>query len=133
LGIIAAGGVFTGTNPSYTSFELKHHVKASKAKMIISEPEILDTIRIASSELNIPKSNLLILDDFGTEGFSSWKLLLDHGEQDWLRFDDLETSKNTTAMLLFSRCVFFNPPIILKPACPTILGHIRILTQFNHY
>ena len=35
-------------------------------------------------------------------GFESWTALLKHGEQDWVRFDDEETSKKTTAARLFS-------------------------------
>lgn len=36
------------------------------------------------------------------EGQMQWVDLLKHGESDWVRFDDLETTKNTTAALLFS-------------------------------
>lgn len=32
----------------------------------------------------------------------TWRTLLEHGEEDWVRFDDLHTSKNTTAFLMFS-------------------------------
>lgn len=36
------------------------------------------------------------------EGFKSWRTLLDHGEEDWVRFDDLETAQSTTAARMFS-------------------------------
>jgi acyl-CoA synthetase (AMP-forming)/AMP-acid ligase II len=45
LGIIAAGGVFTGTNPGYTQYELAHHIKTAKVRFLISEPEILSRTR----------------------------------------------------------------------------------------
>ena len=35
-------------------------------------------------------------------GIRSWKELLTHGEEDWLRFDDLKTAQETTAARLFS-------------------------------
>lgn len=36
------------------------------------------------------------------EGFKSWRTLLEHGEEDWERWDDAEKSKNTTAARMFS-------------------------------
>jgi acyl-CoA synthetase (AMP-forming)/AMP-acid ligase II len=45
LGIIAAGGIFAGTNPGYTQYELVHHVKTAKVRFLISEPEILSRTR----------------------------------------------------------------------------------------
>lgn len=38
----------------------------------------------------------------GVEGFLGWGDLLGHGERDWVRFDDLERARGTTAALLFS-------------------------------
>lgn len=38
----------------------------------------------------------------GVEGYLSWGDLLKHGERDWVRFDDEETARGTTAALLFS-------------------------------
>ncbi|KAL1640422.1 hypothetical protein SLS58_006920 [Diplodia intermedia] len=49
LGIIAAGCVFTGTNPAYTPLELEHHLRASRVKMVIAEPELLPAILATSA------------------------------------------------------------------------------------
>jgi acyl-CoA synthetase (AMP-forming)/AMP-acid ligase II len=38
----------------------------------------------------------------GVEGFLGWEDLLGSGERDWVRFDDLERARGTTAALLFS-------------------------------
>ena len=38
----------------------------------------------------------------GTSEHYTWRTLLEHGEDDWVRFNDLETAKNTTAFLMFS-------------------------------
>jgi acyl-CoA synthetase (AMP-forming)/AMP-acid ligase II len=105
LGIIAAGGVFTGTNPGYTQYELAHHIKTAKAKFLITEPEMLGAVVAAGKECKIPHSRTLIFDVLGQEfpdGFKSWEVLLNHGEKDWERFDDEETAKNTTAARMFS-------------------------------
>ncbi|EHL03372.1 putative acyl-coenzyme A synthetase [Glarea lozoyensis 74030] len=105
LGIVAAGGVFTGTNPSYTQYELTHHIKTAKAKFLITEPEMLGAALAAGKQCKIPHSKTFIFDVHGQEfpeGYKSWKVLLDHGEKDWRRFDDFETASNTTAARMFS-------------------------------
>lgn len=105
LAIIGVGGVFTGTNPSYTAAELSHHMKTSQSKFLISEPEIVAPVLIAAKENGIPDSNIWIFDTQGQklpEGRRSWKDLFNHGEQDWVRFDDQSVSQKVQAARLFS-------------------------------
>ncbi|GIJ86355.1 hypothetical protein Asppvi_005243 [Aspergillus pseudoviridinutans] len=105
LAIVGAGGIYTGTNPSYTPMELSHHFKASDAKFLISEPEILAPVLAAVKERGIPEGNVLIFDVLGQEipaGRRSWKDLFNHGEQDWVAFNDLQRAKETAAARLFS-------------------------------
>jgi 4-coumarate--CoA ligase len=105
LGIVAAGGIFTGTNPSYTTFELRHHLKVSRARFIIAEPDMLHTIRNAAEQEGVSSCNVLAFDvqNQGVpHGILSWSTLMTHGEADWARFDDHETSSSTPAALLFS-------------------------------
>ena len=105
LGIIAAGGIFAGTNPSYTPFELVHHIKTSRSKFLITEPEMLDSVLAAAQECSIPTSNIWIFDVLKQPiptGFRSWEALMQHGEKDWVRFDDEKTSKSTAATRLYS-------------------------------
>lgn len=66
---------------------------------------MLDNVIAAAKESNIPTSNVLIFDVMGQAvpaGFQSWGTLLQHGEKDWVRFDDEKTSRETTAARLFS-------------------------------
>jgi acyl-CoA synthetase (AMP-forming)/AMP-acid ligase II len=105
LGIIAAGGIFAGTNPSYTQFELVHHIKTAKVKFFITEPEMAKNASAAAKECGIPPEKVWIFDVLGQQipsGFRSFKELMSHGEKDWERFDDYETCKTTTAARLFS-------------------------------
>lgn len=105
LGIIGAGGIFAGTNPSNTSYEIAHHLRTSATKFIITEPEMLERVLEATKDCKIATSNILILDVLDQavpEKCSSWNTLLEHGEQDWVRFNDLETAKTTEAAHLFS-------------------------------
>lgn len=105
LGTVAAGGIFAGTNPGYTPYELVHHIRTAHVKYMITEPEMLQPILAAAKECNIPKSNILIFNVDGQpipDGFQSWEFLLNQGEEDWVRFDDLEIAKTTEAVRLFS-------------------------------
>jgi acyl-CoA synthetase (AMP-forming)/AMP-acid ligase II len=105
LAIIGTGGVFTGTNPAYTTHELSHHLKTSQARFLITEPEMLRNVVEAAKALNVPEKNILIFNTMNQpipQGFRSWESLLQHGEQDWVRFDDEEKSKRTTAGRFFS-------------------------------
>uniref|UniRef100_A0A093XTW5 Putative acyl-coenzyme A synthetase n=1 Tax=Talaromyces marneffei PM1 TaxID=1077442 RepID=A0A093XTW5_TALMA len=109
LGVIAAGGIFAGTNPGYKHIELTHHIKISKAKFLISGPEPLSESLAAADAIGLPRERTWVFDTF-EEDFSapkdvrSWKTLLQPGESsgDWYRFDDLETSRETTAAIQFS-------------------------------
>ncbi|KAK6435827.1 hypothetical protein LTR95_007982 [Oleoguttula sp. CCFEE 5521] len=105
LGVVAAGGIFSGTNPAYTPYELSHALKISKARFVLVQPDLIDGVLKASREVGLPEKNIVIFNPHGEQslsGFSQWSDLLQHGEQDWVRFDDLETTKNTTAAMLFT-------------------------------
>ena len=105
LGIIGAGGIFAGSNPGYTPYELAHHFRTSGTKFIVTEPEMLGPILEAAKEVKIPISNILIFNVLGQPipaGFQSWETLLTKGQEDWVRFDDLKTAKTTEAARLFS-------------------------------
>ena len=92
LGIVTVGGVFTGTNPSYTVHELIHATKTAKIKFFISEPKFLPNVLRAAEYCGIPRSNLFVFDvldeaESMQEGVRSWSWLQQHGEQDWEGFD----------------------------------------------
>jgi acyl-CoA synthetase (AMP-forming)/AMP-acid ligase II len=109
LSIVGAGGIFVGTNPAYTKYELEHALKVSSAKYVLVEAEDDAVASMAAamktSNLN-PQERLLILDTRPGQSLSSalksWRTLLEHGEKDWLAFDDEFTSSTTTAGLFFS-------------------------------
>ena len=46
-GIIGAGFIFAGTNPSCNLFEIAHHMRISETNFIITEPEILGPVLTA--------------------------------------------------------------------------------------
>lgn len=108
LGIIAAGGIFTGLNPSYTVFEIAHAVRTADITHFLVEPEFLPKVLRASKECKITPSNIYAFDVFGAStgidhGVQSWNgLHLGHEEEDWVRFDDQKQSEETIVARLFS-------------------------------
>lgn len=96
-----------GTNPSYTQRELEHAVRTAKIKFVISEPEIIGNIKSAMSKTGINVGDQLFVfnhraDQSVPDGLRSWQWLQEHGEKDWVRFDDQERQTNTTAGYFFT-------------------------------
>ena len=66
---------------------------------------MLEAVLEANKGANIAESNILVFNVLGQtvpEGLSSWETLLSHGEEDWVRFDNMETARATEAGRLFS-------------------------------
>lgn len=127
LAVIGAGFVWTGTNPAYSKHELVHHFKTSKTKLLIVEPELEESVIPAAKEHGITESQILLFDgtpydENCSSGSRSWRTLLNQGEQDWTRFDDINRAKATTACYLYSSGTTGLP----KAAC---LSHYNLLAQ----
>lgn len=104
-GIVGTGGVFAGTNPAYTPYELAHTLRTAKVKFVLVQPELLKPMLAATKEAGIPNERVIIFNPNGEtapEGFLQWPDLFEHGERDWVRFDDRKIAESTTAALLFS-------------------------------
>jgi 4-coumarate--CoA ligase len=110
LGIAGAGGVFAGTNPAYTPHEMAHTLRTAKVKWVLTQPDLLGPVLKGLEEVEGLKGKarerVIIFNPNGEKapegGYLEWKDLLDKGEEDWVRFDDLETAKKTEAARLFS-------------------------------
>lgn len=108
LGIIAAGGIFAGINPSYTVFELAHAIRTADITHLLVEPQFLPRALAAAKECSIPTSNIFTFDVAGQHlpvgaEVRSWAVLQEDGEEaDWERFDDQTRSEETTVARLFS-------------------------------
>ncbi|KAL8871408.1 MAG: hypothetical protein Q9174_002751 [Haloplaca sp. 1 TL-2023] len=105
LAIIGAGGYFTGSNPSYTSYELNHHIRVSRAKFLVVEPPMLAITLQSASDCKVPLSRVFTFETKGKDsvpGQRSWTSLLEHGESDWITFDEANLAKSTVAILSFT-------------------------------
>lgn len=107
MAVIGAGGLEVGTNPSYTQAELSHGVRVAKIKFVLAEPEILPNMLEALRENGIDVgSKLFVLGTPATAGLPkgrrSWRELLNHGEEDWIRFNDEKTATDTVAQLYYT-------------------------------
>ena len=99
---MGVGACFAGANPAYTDAELRHLLSVSKVKAVIVQPELLGQLLPAASSCGIPESAVLVFEDNTEElptGLASWQSLLQHGEQDWISFDDATRVWTTAATL----------------------------------
>ncbi|KAF9739032.1 AMP-binding enzyme [Paraphaeosphaeria minitans] len=63
IGIIMAGGIFTGANPTYVARELAYQLKDSGAKYLLCAEGSLDTGIAAAQEAGLPASSVFVFDD----------------------------------------------------------------------
>lgn len=106
LAIIGRGAAFVGTNPGYTTFELEHHFKISGTKFIFVQPSLLKNVNEAAKRTSISSDRIFAFDTEGQQfkeedGFRSFKELLKHEKENWIKFNDEKTAK-TTLMGLFA-------------------------------
>ncbi|KZT41661.1 acetyl-CoA synthetase-like protein [Sistotremastrum suecicum HHB10207 ss-3] len=101
LGTICAGAIFTGSNPTYTEFELLHQLRDSGAKVIFASAITLPVVLACAAKLNIPKANIFVLDG-PRNGVRGIQDLLRNQGQDWQKITDYQKLSSTTAVLLYS-------------------------------
>ncbi|EWC46274.1 hypothetical protein DRE_04445 [Drechslerella stenobrocha 248] len=104
LAIVGAGGVFVGTNPGHTVFELEHHLRISHTKFIITQSSLMKNIGQAAEQVDIPEENILLLDleTKDTSSPRSVRELLCSCEEDWVSFQDEKAAKETMIALFAS-------------------------------
>ncbi|EFX04716.1 4-coumarate-CoA ligase [Grosmannia clavigera kw1407] len=64
LGILMAGGIFTGANPSYVPRELAHQLSDSGARFMVTEAGSLPTALETANMVGLPASQIYVLDRF---------------------------------------------------------------------
>ena len=134
LAIIGAGGVVLGTNPTSTAVELEHQFAIGLPGYVITETggerePVLRLVENVARTSGVPQKNVFVFDHEDCQGhldlpvdWKSWRDLLDYGETDWKRFDDMELSRTTKAGLFFSSGTTGAPKAIA-------LSHLNIVAQ----
>lgn len=111
MGILMAGGVFTGANPSFVARELAYQLKDSGASFLLASDASMEIAVEAAAEVGLPKSRIFTFDATVLDaklgkarlGSQHWTSLLaskeDGMKYDWVEPTDAET---TTCALNYS-------------------------------
>ncbi|KAI1180359.1 acetyl-CoA synthetase-like protein [Nemania sp. FL0916] len=111
MGVLMAGGVFTGANPSFVARELAYQLKDSGAYILIAAAASIDIALEAAEQAGLPKSRVYSFDATpiyeksggNPPSTQHWASLL-ASEQDAAKFDWVEPAdpKDTTCCLNYS-------------------------------
>lgn len=132
LAIIGAGGIFTGTNPAYTTTELRHHLGISQARFafIESTESVVAHFVDSLERTKISKEKIWAFggsDSLDSHGeILSWKSLLSQGEEGWIRFDDLSAAQSTVAARFFSSGTTGLPKAVDITHCNLLAQHALV-------
>ncbi|KAF2970277.1 hypothetical protein GQX73_g3331 [Xylaria multiplex] len=111
MGVIMAGGIFTGANPSFVARELAYQLKDSGAYILIAADASIEIAMEAAEQAGLPKDRVYSFDATGMDkqkgkarlGSQHWTNLLET-EADAAKFDWVEPidPKTTTLCLNYS-------------------------------
>ncbi|KAB5584715.1 4-coumarate-CoA ligase [Coniochaeta sp. 2T2.1] len=79
LGIVGAGLIFSGANPSYTVPELIHQMQNTTAKVLLCHPDHLPQALQAASKAGIPRSRIFQFSDVANpplHGIPDWRSMI---------------------------------------------------------
>ena len=110
MGVLMAGGVFTGANPTYVARELAHQLKDSEAKFLLSADGSLETALEGAKSVGFPKERIYIFDDEAFEGTGmsrlgakNWKeLVASQPEGERFEWKEPKNPKDTLCCLNYS-------------------------------
>ena len=108
LGVVGAGRVFTGCNPAYGVSETSYQLENTGAKLLLVEPEFLDTVLKAAEMAGLPRGRIFLFSDRPCEtikGIRDWREMLgsEQEAQQWQRHRmSASESTKTIAVLNYS-------------------------------
>ncbi|KAK0616079.1 hypothetical protein B0T17DRAFT_619648 [Bombardia bombarda] len=107
LGVIMAGGIFTGANPTFVLRELAHQLSDSAATFLIVAASALPTALEAAKTAGLPRDHIFVFDNGkagGSDGTRHWTELLSGNlaqAEKWAWTEPLDPD-NTTCCLNYS-------------------------------
>ncbi|CAN8106125.1 unnamed protein product [Discula destructiva] len=118
LGVLMAGGIFSGANPSFVARELAYQLRDSGASLLLAAEESLDVALQAAEEAGLPKDRVYVFDaktdprknkpapgaNGRQQGVKHWTELLQADIAEAEKWEWIETTdaKNTTCCLNYS-------------------------------
>ncbi|KAI9371746.1 hypothetical protein BJX61DRAFT_548097 [Aspergillus egyptiacus] len=105
-GIVGSGRIFTGANPTYTQFEIEHHIKDSGARVILVHPDLVATAVAAAARVGLPKERIFLFSDSpcrSIEGVQDWRSMAGTEEEgrSW-KWDEMENGDSVPATINYS-------------------------------
>lgn len=92
MGVIMAGGIFTGANPNYSVQELSHQIKDASPRIVIAlRGNTLKTASEAAANNAVPPANVFVFDDRAYESLDQPGQL---GHQYWANLLASDTAGN---------------------------------------
>lgn len=70
MGVIMAGGIFTGANPSYVARELAHQLRISEPRFLLCAPGSLETGLEAASQASLSRDQVFVFETIPATGAS---------------------------------------------------------------
>ncbi|KAG9244859.1 hypothetical protein BJ878DRAFT_504287 [Calycina marina] len=136
MGIVMAGGIFTGANPSFVARELAYQLKDSGSKFLLCADSSLDLSVEAAESIGMSKDHIFIFDDLLLEGTGSpklgiknWAFLMESGEVgERFRWYEPNDPKDWICCLNYSSGTTGVP----KGVMITHYNYVANATQFAH-
>jgi 4-coumarate--CoA ligase len=83
MGVIMAGGIFTGANPNYVARELAHQLEDSAAKYLLCAESSMETAIEAANLVGMPKNHVFVFNGAIYDELSAPSFQKQNGYRNW--------------------------------------------------
>ncbi|KAL4951861.1 hypothetical protein BDW69DRAFT_185975 [Aspergillus filifer] len=106
-GIVGSGRIFSGANPTYTQFEIEHHLKDTGSTVILAHPSLVKTAVAAAASVGIPRERIFQFSDYPCEavdGVADWRSMIGTEEEamSWKWEEMNDTAATAVATINYS-------------------------------
>lgn len=104
-GIIAAGGVYAGSNAAATASELARQMREAESKLVVCSADVMDVAVEAARLAGMRRERVLVLESgeyMGLRGVDGRESVIGREEMGWERITDRKTLEESVINLLYS-------------------------------